>query len=103
MTGSQYHELNHPRKISTVEDGEIAIYGTSDGGTTWHPVSVDASGNLNIVSGLIPSGYDYIALSYTGDNLTGVEYKIGGSTGAILAALSIVYDGSDNITSITKT
>jgi len=102
MASSQYHELNHPRKISSVEDGEIAIYGTSDGGTTWHPISVDSSGNLNIVNGLVPSGYDYIALSYTGDNLTGVEYKEGGISGTVVASLTLVYDSNDNITSITK-
>ena len=103
MTGSQYHELNHPRKISTVEDGEIAIYGTSDGGLTWHPISVDPSGNLNVVSGLVPPGYDYIALSYTGVNLSEVEYKEGGASGTVIATLALVYDGSGNIISITKT
>lgn len=100
---AEYHELNHPRKISSVEDGEIAIYGSSDGGLTWHPISVDSEGKLNIVSGLVPPGYDYIALSYTGSNLTTVEYKEGGVGGDIVATLTLTYDSNDNITSIAKT
>lgn len=100
---SKYHELNHPRKISHVEDGEIAIYGSSDGGTTWHPVNTDDEGNLNVVSGLVPPGYDYIELSYdSNNNLTGVVYKVGGVSGTLLATLVLVYDGNDNMTSVTK-
>jgi hypothetical protein len=47
--------------------------------------------------------YDYISMSYTGDNLTGVVYKIGGSDGTTVATLTLAYDGSDNLTSVTKT
>jgi len=43
---AEYHELKHPRKISNIEDGEIANYGSSDGGTTWHPIKCDSSGQL---------------------------------------------------------
>ena len=46
--------------------------------------------------------YDYISLSYTGDNLTGVTYKQGGSGGATVATLTLTYDGSGNVASITK-
>jgi hypothetical protein len=45
--------------------------------------------------------YDYIALSYTGDNLTGVVYKTGGSGGTTVATLVLAYSGS-NLTSVTK-
>lgn len=54
------------------------------------------------VSGLIPKSYDYIALGYTGSNITSVTYKIGGSGGTTVATLTLVYSG-DNITSITRT
>lgn len=52
---------------------------------------------------LVPAVYDYISLSYTGANLTGVIFKIGGSGGAVVGTLTLGYDGSDNLTTITKT
>jgi len=100
---SKYHELNHPRKISHVEDGEIAIYGSSDGGTTWHPANVTDSGKFQVLSGLVPPGYDHIELTYDGsNNITNVVYKEGGVGGTILTSLLIVYDLSNNITSVSK-
>lgn len=100
---TKYHELNHPRKISHVEDGEIAIYGSSDGGLTWHPVNIDDEGRLNVVGGLVPTGYDYIELSYDeNNNLTGVVYKEGGSVGITIATLVLTYDASNNMISVTK-
>lgn len=47
--------------------------------------------------------FDYISLSYTGTNLTGVVYKTGGSGGTTVATLVLGYDGSDNLITITKT
>ena len=49
---------------------------------------------------LIPYEFDYISLSYTGDNLTGVVYKTGGSGGSTVATLTLAYTGSvlDTIT-----
>ena len=47
--------------------------------------------------------FDYINLSYTGTNLTGVVYKTGGSGGTTVATLTLGYDISDNLISITKT
>lgn len=43
---SEYHELLHPRKISEITDGEIALYGSSDGGVTWYSVKLAADGGL---------------------------------------------------------
>jgi len=100
---SEYHELNHPRKISQITDGEIALYGSSDGGTTWYPVKVDDAGRINFLSGLVPHAYDYISLSYTASNLTGVVYKIGGAGGTTVATLALTYDVSNNLETITKT
>jgi len=97
-----YHDLKHPRKISEITEGEIALYGTSDGGTTWYPVAVDSDGRLNMVSGLVPEEYDYIALSYTGDDLTGVVYKTGGSGGTTVATLTLAYT-ANILDSVTRT
>ena len=57
---------------------------------------------LAVVAGLSIPEHDYTALSYTGTNLTGVVYKTGGSGGTTVATLTLVYDGNDNIISVTK-
>ncbi len=50
---------------------------------------------------LVPKEYDYISLSYTGSNLTGVVFKIGGAGGTVISTLTLAYDGS-NLISVTK-
>jgi len=69
-------------------------------------ISVDTTNALKtfdaVANSLIPSVYDYISLSYTGSNLTGVVYKTGGSGGSTVSTLILAYDGSDNLTSVTK-
>jgi len=67
-------------------------------------VNSNISGNVdvNVLTNLIPTAYDYISLSYTGDNLTGVVYKTGGSTGTTVATLTLAYTGSV-LNSITRT
>jgi len=57
---------------------------------------------LAVVNGLSVPEHDYIALTYTGSNLTGVVYKTGGSGGTTVATLVLTYDGSNNLTSVTK-
>lgn len=57
---------------------------------------------LAVVNGLSVPKHDYVALSYTSNNLTGVVYKTGGSSGTTVATLVLTYDGSNNLTSITK-
>jgi hypothetical protein len=44
--------------------------------------------------------HNYIALSYTGSNLTSVVYKTGGAGGTTVATLTLAYTGSqlDSIT-----
>lgn len=46
--------------------------------------------------------YDYIDLTYTGSDLTGVIYKIGGSGGTVVATLVLAYS-SGVLVSVTKT
>lgn len=43
---------------------------------------------VNVISSLIPSSYDTIELSYTGDDVTQVIYKNGGLT---VATLDLTY------------
>ncbi|UOF79272.1 hypothetical protein [Caudoviricetes sp.] len=54
------------------------------------------------LNGLKIPNHDYISLSYTGSNLTGVVYKTGGSSGTTVATLTLAYDGSSNLTSVTR-
>jgi len=96
-------DFQHKRKISSIDSGETESWVTSDGGTTWHPQMSDYEGRAVVLTGLIPHNYDYISMSYTGSNLTGVEYKEGGVAGTVVANLAITYDGSGNILTITKT
>lgn len=68
-------------------------------------VTTSSDGDIQHVivdSGLVPDTYDYISLSYTGDNLTGVVYKTGGSGGTTVATLTLTYSGSD-LTSVSRT
>ncbi len=51
-----------------------------------------------IVQGLVNQPYDEIALSYTGSDLTGVVYKLGGVT---VATLTLAYTGT-NLTSVVR-
>ena len=57
--------------------------------------------NTKVPGFSLPS-YDYISCSYTGSNLTGVVYKSGGSSGTMVATLTLGYDGSNNLTSVSK-
>src|SRR5579863_3092136 len=57
---------------------------------------------IETLNSLVPSVYDYIALSYTSGNLTTAVYKFGGSGGTVVSTLTIAYDSNNNITSVTK-
>mgnify|MGYP007044001748 CR=1 FL=1 len=59
---------------------------------------------LQTINSLVPSRFDYISLSYdSNDNVTGVVYKLGGSSGSTVSTLTLAYDSNDNVTSVTKT
>jgi len=48
------------------------------------------------------AAHDYRSFGYTSGNLTSIVYKTGGSGGTTVATLTLAYDGSGNLTSITK-
>lgn len=52
--------------------------------------------------GLSIPAHDYVALSYTGADLTGVVYKTGGSGGTTVATLALTYTDSV-LQTITRT
>lgn len=52
---------------------------------------------------LAPSNYDYIALGYdVSNNLTTVEYYTGGAGGTLMVTLTLAYDVSGNLVSVTR-
>lgn len=72
-------------------------------GTTPTLLEVDpTTGELLVKTNFVAPSYDYIALTYTGSNLTQVVYKTGGASGTVVATLTLVYTGSQ-LDSITKT
>ena len=54
------------------------------------------------VTGLDIPVHDYISMTYTGNNPTTVVYKAGGSSGTTVATLTMTYDASDNLLTVTK-
>jgi len=55
-----------------------------------------------VMAGLNIPLHDYVNCSYTGANLTGVVFKNGGSGGNTVATLTLTYDGSNNLLTVTK-
>ena len=53
-------------------------------------------------SQLVPEVYDYISLSYTGSDLTGVVYKTGGAGGTTVATLTMTY-AANILQTVTRT
>lgn len=51
-------------------------------------------GELQAQNSLIQDAYDYIALTYTGSNLTKVEFKTGGVGGSVVSTLDLAYTGA---------
>lgn len=81
-----------------VNIGSATLSVTADG----VEIKNDAGNPVPVVTGLEIPKHNYIGLTYTGGNLTGVVYKTGGSGGTTVATLTLAYDGSNNLTSVTK-
>jgi hypothetical protein len=69
---------------------------------TGSPIPVSGTISSKVAGWDIPI-HDYRALGYTSGNLTSVTYKTGGAGGTTVATLTLGYDGSGNLTSLTKT
>jgi hypothetical protein len=64
-------------------------------------VTNDSGNPLPVIQGLSIPEHDYIALSYSGSTLTGVQYKASGVAGTTVASLTLAYSGS-TLLSVTK-
>lgn len=62
----------------------------------------DSQISVTQINALVPTSYDYVSLSYTGDNLTQAVFKQGGAGGVTVATLNMTYSGS-NLLTVTKT
>jgi hypothetical protein len=91
------HQVS-PASPLPVNIGTATLSVTADG----VEIKNDSGNPIPTVTGLEVPAHDYITLSYTGSNLTGVVYKDGGSGGTTVATLTLVYDGSNNLISVTK-
>lgn len=80
----------------------ITGFATSANQTTQITNQNEIIDELEAINSLTPSAYDYISLAYTGDNLTGVVFKSGGSGGSTVSTLTLAYTG-DRLDAVTKT
>ena len=46
--------------------------------------------------------HDFVQNTYTGSNLTKVEFKRNGSGGHVVATLDMTYDGSGNLLTVAR-
>jgi hypothetical protein len=91
----------NPLQVTLANTGANATAVKVDGSAVTQPVSI-ASAISQKVQGWDIGLHDYRGLAYTSGNLTSVTYKTGGSSGTTVATLTLGYDGSGNLTSVTK-
>lgn len=46
--------------------------------------------------------HDYVGFVYSGSTLIGIDYKLNGASGETVAALTLSYDGNNNLISVAK-
>lgn len=56
------------------------------------------------VAQFIPFQYDYISMTYVSasEDIDTVTYRVGGPSGVIVAVVTLVYDGSNRLTGVTR-
>lgn len=67
-----------------------------------NPVSTTVIGTVPTTSGLSIPAHDAINNTYTGTNLTKVEYFVGGLAGTKVATLDMTYDINNNVLTVVK-
>jgi len=71
----------------------VSIVGVTDSTDT--RINPSTEDSLQKLLGFSIPPYDYVSLSYTGIDLTGVVYKTGGSGGTTVATLTLGYSGGE--------
>lgn len=54
------------------------------------------------IPGLAIPEHDYVSMTYSGTNMTGVVYRQGGASGTVVTTLALTYDGNGNVLTIAK-
>ena len=77
------------------------------GGDRYEEIVLHSSSSLNVESGLSIPEHDYIVLTYVAagngaGEIETVTYKLGGSGGTVVAVLTLTYDASNNLSTVTK-
>lgn len=63
-------------------------------------VGTDGALRVNMIGSMVPYTYDSVTLAYTGSDLTTAVFKQGATT---VATLTMTYDGSHNMLTVTRT
>lgn len=105
---NSYDEINQCLRVEQINAGVIGAVTIKDG-VGAQLATVDTNNALKTINAatLVPTEYDYIALTYVpSGNGTGsiqtATYKLGGSSGTTQATLTLAYDGSNRLSSVTK-
>jgi len=109
-------------KITTVDTGDVTVSSSAlpTGAateTTLGTLATESSLSAQaadialledrLAGSLVPEQYDYIALTYVAagngaGEIETVEYRDGGSGGTLVATLTLTYDGSDRLATVTR-
>ena len=95
-------QVGNPKQLQDIVNNTDDLENTTAGLATAANQATEIA-NLRAINSLVPSIYDYIELSYSGSNLSIVVFKTGGSSGTVVSTLSLAYNASDNLISVTKT
>jgi len=57
---------------------------------------------VQVTGGMFIPDHDYVSNTYTGSNLSQVEYRRGGATGTVVATLTMTYNVNDDIVTVVK-
>lgn len=83
---------------------QIGVYRDDDWDaiTDINPLPISGTVTVGNVEGWGIPLHDYRSFSYSGGNLSTIAYKTGGASGTTVGILTLAYDGSGNLTSMTK-
>lgn len=91
-TGQFLNQENIIKKVFDETTNSLRISGSAGGGTS------------NSASALVTEAHDYVEITYVGitTNINTTVYKLGGAAGTVVATLTMAYDGSNRLTSVTR-
>lgn len=93
----EIENIEHDRSLGLKK---VMPYGWNGSSAT--AMKVNSAGEL-MVSSLVPEKYDYLDITWTDNNPTGMVFKTGGASGTTVATLALTFDSSGNPLTITRT